>query len=118
MKKVDWKSLKVTLSAGQTLANKNISLDVGERIVVGAAYAGDKNKIVDLELQENGQTVSAAMDLDFWKRSNAGNYLDGFKPIEYKGGTAITAVLTAPSALAADIPVEVVFGIIKDDTTC
>lgn len=118
MKKVDWKSLKVTLKAGETLANKDITLDAGERIVVGAAYAGDKNKIVDLELKENGNTISAAMDLDFWKRSNAGHYLDGFKPIEYKGGSTLTAVLLAPTALAADLPVEVVFGIIKDDTTC
>lgn len=118
MKKVEWKTLKVTLKAGETLANKNIDLDSGQRILVAAAYAGDKNKIVDLELQENGQTVSAGMDLDFWKRSNAGDYLDGFKPIEYKGGTTITGVLTTPSALAADLPVEVVFAIVKTDTTC
>ncbi|MDT0643695.1 hypothetical protein RM553_12705 [Zunongwangia sp. F363] len=117
MKKVDWKTLNVTLPAGQTLAEKEISLDKGTRIVAAATFSGTKDKIVNLELKENGNTVSAAMDLDFWKKSNAGLYLDGFKPIEYKGGSTVKAVLFADTALAADIPVQIAFGIIKEDTT-
>ncbi|MDT0689368.1 hypothetical protein RM549_06195 [Salegentibacter sp. F188] len=118
MKKVEWKTLNVTLKTGQTLAEKEISLNQGDRIVSAASFSGNKDKVVNLELMENGNTVSAAMDLDFWKKSNAGKYLDGFKPIEYKGGSTVKAVLFTDTALGADLPVQVVFGIIKDDTTC
>lgn len=58
------------------------------------------------------------MNLEFWKRSNSGHYLDGFKPIEFKGGSQITARIVSQAAMATDLDVEIVFGIIKEDTEC
>lgn len=118
MKKVIWKSLEVNLVAGETVAEGDIHLERGERIVAAASVPVKPGKVVTLGLFENGQLASPSMDLGFWERSNAGHYLDGFKPIEYKGGTTITARLATKVALAADCQVQVVFGIIQEDSTC
>lgn len=118
MERIDWFTLKMKLTAGETLAEKAITLDRGKRVVAAVAVASAPGKIVDLGLYENGSQVSAPMDLDLWKKSNAGNFTDGFKPIEIKGGTEITARLFTSTALAAELEIEVVFGVIKDDATC
>ena len=118
MNKVEWKTQNITLKAGETRADKDISLEVGERIVVAAAPASKAGKIVNLGLYEGGNEISSPMDLSFWERSNAGQYLDGFKPISFKGGTTITTRLTTTTPLAADLEVQVVFGISKIDTSC
>ncbi|MGB7841155.1 MAG: hypothetical protein WBL21_00080 [Salinimicrobium sp.] len=118
MKKVDWKTLNVTLKTGEISADKEINIDPGERVLVAAAYSGDKTKIVNLSLIEGGQPVVTAMDLDFWKRSNAGPYLDGFRPLSYTGGSQLKARLDAPVALDSDIHVQVVFAIVKESTAC
>lgn len=118
MEKIDWFTLKMKLAAGETLAEKAITLDKGKRVVAAVATASEPGKIVDLGLYENGQQVSAPMDLSLWKKSNAGNFTDGFKPLEIKGGTEITARLFTAVALAADFDIELVLGVIKDDTTC
>ena len=118
MKKVEWKTLNMILPAGETRADKDISLEVGERIVVAAAPASKPGKIVNLGLYEGGNEISSPMDVSFWERSNAGQYLDGFKPISFKGGTTITTRLTTTTPLAADLQVQVVFGIIKTETQC
>ncbi len=118
MKKIDWKTLKIKLLAGETLAEKAITLDKGEKVVASVAVASDPGKIVDLGLYENNQQVSAPMDLSLWKKSNAGIFTDGFKPLEIKGGSEIQARLSTAAGLAADLDIEVVFGVIKDDTTC
>ena len=118
MKKVDWKTLKLSLKAGDLTAEKNIQLDPGERIVAAATTGKAKDQIIDLGLYENGQQISAPMDLDFWARSNSGNFLDGFKPLETKGGITCTGRVSTAVAPAADVDIEVVFGIIKEDTSC
>ena len=115
---VKWKSLKLKLKAGDPTAEKEISLEKGVRIVAAAATLKQRSQIVDLALLENGQIISDPMDLDFWKRSNSGQYLDGFKPIEYLGGSSLMARLSTNAPLAEDLEVEVVFGILKDDATC
>jgi len=115
---VIWKTLKMALEAGETLAEKDISMEPGVRVVSAAVTGQDKGQIVDLGLFENGQKISDPMDLEFWKRSNAGQYLDGFKPIGYKGGSTLTARLSTLTALAAKLDVEIVFGIIQENTSC
>lgn len=119
MKKTDWKSLRIVLAVGESIAEKDIALEKGERIVSAVAYQ-EPGQLVALGLYENGNEISAPMNLDFWKRSNAGQYLDGFKPIEFKGGSGITArlIASAPLAGAKNLEVEIVFGIIKEDITC
>ena len=118
MKKVDWKTLKLTLKAGDLTAEKNIQLDPGERIVAAATTGKAKDQIIDLGLYENGNQISAPMDLDFWTRSNSGNFLDGFKPLETTGGNTCTGRISTANAPAADIDIEIVFGIIKEVATC
>lgn len=120
MKKTDWKSLRLVYGAGEVLAEKEINLDKGERIVAGIATNFAPGQHVALGLYENGNEISAPMHLDFWRKSNSGHYLDGFKPIEYKGGSQVTVRLFSPAPLAGadDLEVEIVFGIIKEDTTC
>lgn len=118
MEKLDWFTLKLQLAAGENNAQAKIDLDKGKRVVTAVAAPNRPNQIVDLELKENGQTIAAAMDLELWKKANAGNFLDGFKPINYKGGTTVTAILRTNTPLAEDLDIEVVFGVIKDDTTC
>lgn len=118
MKKTTYKTLRIAFAAGETLAEKEITLDPGERIVAAVATSVDPTQLVALGLYENGNEVSAPMDLDFWRKSNAGHYLDGFKPLEYRGGGSISARLSTTAALAAALDVEIVFGIIKEDPTC
>lgn len=119
MKKTAYKTLRISFSAGETLAEKDITLDKGERIVAAIATSVEPNQLVNLGLYENGNTeVSAPMDLSFWRKSNAGHYLDGFKPLDYRGGSTISARLSTSAVLAADLDVEIVFGIIKEDPTC
>lgn len=118
MEKIEWKTLRTKFAAGETLAEKEIALEKGKRIVAAVATSTAPGKLISLGLFENGNEVSAPMDLDFWKRSNSGHYLDGFKPIEYRGGSTVSARFAATTALAADIEIELVFGIIKEDTTC
>lgn len=120
MKKVKWKTLTVSLPVGQINNEKLITLEKGELIVAAAATNYDPKQIVKLGLYENGNEISTPVSLDFWKRSNAGQYLDGFKPIEYKGGSEVTAKIFTSEPLAgeSDLAVEVVFGIVKEDTTC
>ena len=120
MKKVLWKTLQLSLVVGQSIGEKDITLEKGERIVCAAISNRTPDELVQLGLYENGNKISDPMNLKFWERSNAGQYLDGFKPIEFKGGSQLTARLTSNVALtgATDLQVEVVFGIIQDDTTC
>ena len=119
MKKVEWKSAKLTLATGETQVETDIQLEPGERIVAAATTGKPKDQIIDLGLYENGNTqISAPMDLDFWKRSDAGNFLDGFKPLETKGGTTATIRVTAVTGPAANVDIEVVFAIIKEAATC
>ncbi|NJW53545.1 hypothetical protein [Salinimicrobium oceani] len=120
MRKVHWKTLRVVLPVGETNANKDLFLDKGERIVTAVAVNQDPGQLVSLGLFEGNQEVSTPMNVDFWKRSNAGQYLDGFKPIEFTGGSTITARITTSKALATatDLEVEIVFGIIQEDKQC
>lgn len=118
MKKVIWKTQEINLVAGETLANKEIHLERGERIVVAIEKSAAPGKIVNLGLYEGGNELSAPMALGFWERSNSGHYLDGFKPIEFKGGTTVTARIFTKAALAEDLAIQIVYGIIQDDTTC
>ena len=120
MRKVNWKTLKVTLPVGQTNVDKNIYLEKGERIVSALAASQEPGQLVSLGLYEGNNEASAPMSIDFWKRSNAGHYLDGFKPLEFNGGREITARITTTRALAtaADLEIEIVFGIIQQSETC
>lgn len=124
MKKTAWKSLSVGLSVGQTVSEKEITLDRGERIVTAIATNEMPGQIVNLGFYENGNEISVPVDLSFHRKSNAGQYLDGFRPVEFKGGAGVTARLTtlnnAPYASATDkdLEVQVVFGIIKEDDVC
>ena len=120
MEKVIWKTLRVAFPVGQDYTEKEISLEKGKRIVAAIATNQDPSQLVNLGLYENGQEISAPMDLDFWRRSNAGQFLDGFKPLGYTGGATISARLstTRPLATATDLEVEIVFGIIQEDKTC
>ena len=118
MKKVNWKSLKVKLIAGEVLIEEDITLDKGERIVSAIATNREPEQLVSLGLYENGTEISAPMNIAFWKRSNSGHFLDGFKPIEFKGGSQITARVISQTVMAEDLDMEIVFGIIKEDTEC
>lgn len=118
MEKIDWFTLKIKLAAGETLAQKKIFLDKGKRIVAAVAVATEPGKIVDLGLYDQNTQVSAPMDLSLWKKSNAGNFTDGFKPLEITGGMDITARISTADGLASDLDIEVVFGVIKEDSSC
>lgn len=118
MKKVDWKTLNISLAAGETIATGEVPLERGERIVAAAETGSEPGQIINLGLYEQNNEVSAPMDLAFWKRSNSGQYLDGFKPIGFKGGTTVEARLTTKTAVAAQVDLQIVFGIIKEDTQC
>lgn len=119
MKKVIWKRLKCILAVGETVGNAEINLDSGERLLVAATTNRDPGQLVSLGLFENSTEVSAPMDISFWRKSNAGLFLDGFKPVSYKGGATIRMELTTDTAIAgSDLQVEMVFATIKEDTTC
>ena len=118
MKKVDWKTLNISMLTGETIANKEIHLELGERIVAAVETGTDPGQIINLGLYEQNNEVSAPMALPFWKRSNAGQYLDGFKPIGFKGGSSVDVRLMTKSPLANPVEVQIVFGIIKEDTVC
>lgn len=119
MKKVIWKTLRVTMPVGETVATGKVSLEKGERILA-AATSGDKpGQLVSLGLFENENEVSTPMDLHFWEKSNAGKFLDGFKPLDYTGGGTVEARLSTKTAIATkDLQVEMVFAIIKESTSC
>lgn len=118
MKKVDWKTLNISLVPGETIANKEIHLELGERIVAAVETGSEPGQIINLGLYEQNNEVSAPMALPFWKRSNAGQYLDGFKPISFKGGSSVDVRLSTKSPIANAVEIQIVFGIIKEDTTC
>ncbi len=115
MKKILWKTLNISFAATDSLAEKSITLETGERIFAAVATSIVPTQLIDLGLFENGNEVSAPTALEFWKKSNAGQYLDGFKPIEYKGGSELSVRLSTKVALVTAIDVQVVFGIIKQD---
>jgi hypothetical protein len=117
MKKILWKTLNISFGVGEVLAEKDISLEKGERIVAAIATSIVPTQLVDLGLFENGNEVSVPSATEFWKRSDSGQYLDGFKPIEYRGGSTISARLTTKVALVDAVDVQIVFGIIKSDLT-
>lgn len=118
MKKVDWKTLNISLAIGETIATGEVPLEKGERIVAAVETGTDPGQIINLGLYEQNNEVSAPMALPFWKRSNAGQYLDGFKPIGFKGGTTVEARVTTKTAVAEAVDIQIVFGIIKEDTQC
>lgn len=120
MKKTTWRTLRAILPVGQSNVDKEISLEKGERIVAAVATSEAPGQLVSLGLYENNNEVSAPMDLDFWRRSNSGQYLDGFKPIGYNGGGTVQARIFTPKPLATanDLEIEIVFGIIQEDKTC
>ena len=118
MEKIEWKTLRVKFAVGESFTEKEISLPSGKRIVAAAIAKPVPTVLINLGLFENGNEVSAPMDLEFWKKSEAGQYLDGLKPLGYNGGATVSARLSATNALATAIEVEIVFGIIKDDPTC
>lgn len=119
MEKTQWKTIRLSLAVGETLAEKEITLDKGKRIVSAVAKNRETAELVSIGLFENGNEVSTPMNLEFWERSNSGQYLDGFKPIEYNGGSQISVRLSANAPITvAALEIEVAFGIIKDDTTC
>lgn len=57
MERIDWFTLKMKLTAGETLAEKAITLDRGKRVVAAVAVASAPGKIVDLRLYENGSII-------------------------------------------------------------
>lgn len=119
MEKTQWKTLRLSLAVGATLAEKEITLEKGKRIVSAVVTNREPAELVSLGLFENNTEVSTPMNLKFWERSNSGQYLDGFKPLAYNGGSQISVRLAANAAITtAALEVEVVFGIIKDDVTC
>ena len=118
MKKVIWKSADVIMKAGAILAETDIHLEKGERILAAAHSVDKPGKIVNLGLFEGAQEISAPMAIPFWERSNAGLFLDGFKPLAFTGGGTVTVRLSTKVALASDVQVQVVFGIIQTDTSC
>jgi len=118
MKKVDWKTLNISMAAGETIATGEVPLEKGERIVVAIETGSEPGQVINLGLYEQNNEVSAPMALGFWKRSNAGQYLDGFKPIGFRGGTTVEARLTTKNPVAAALDVQIAFGIIKEDTVC
>lgn len=117
--KIVYKTLRAKLAVGATEVTKDIQLERGERIVAAATTNRDPGQLVSLALYENGNQVSAPMDIDFWRKSNAGRYLDGFKPLEHRGGATLQLRAVASTAVAnTDLDIEVVFGIIKADESC
>lgn len=120
MKTVNWKTLRVTFLKGEAYAEKEVTLDKGERIVAAVATSEMPTQLVNLGLYENGQEVSAPMDLSFWRRSNSGQFLDGFKPLGITGGSTISARLSTTGILATtnDLQVEIAFAIIQDSKEC
>ena len=118
MKKVDWKTLNISLVVGETTTTGEVPLERGERIVAAVETGSEPGQIINLGLYEQNNEVSVPMDLGFWKRSNSGQYLDGFKPIGFKGGTTVEVRLTTKTPVPAAVDVQIVFGIIKEDTVC
>jgi hypothetical protein len=119
MEKTQWKTLRMTLAVGEVLAEKEITLEKGKRIVSAVVKNRQPVQLVSVGLFENNTQVSAPMNLKFWERSNSGQYLDGFKPLAYNGGSQISVRLAANAAITvADLEIEIAFGIIKDDTEC
>ncbi|GEM_PF-3993592 len=118
MHKIKWHTQTLTIPVGQTYDQKSITIPKGESVVAAAVASRTKDQIIDLGLKENGNTIETAMDLDFWKRSDGASFVDGFKPLEYKGNSDVTIELTAKSALTEAIQVQVVFGVIQNDSSC
>ena len=118
METIEWKTLRVKFPAGESFTEKEISLEKGKRIVAAAITDKAPAQLINLGLYENGSEVSAPMNLEFWKRSNSGRYLDGFKPLGYTGGATVSARLSSTAPLVAGLEVEIVFGIVKEDTSC
>lgn len=119
MEKTQWKTLKLSLAVGEEQTAKDIMLEKGKRIVSAVAKNRETAELVSLGLFEANQEVSTPMNLSFWERSNSGQYLDGFKPIEYTGGSEISVRMAANAPITvAALEVEIAFGIIKDEITC
>lgn len=119
LEKIEWKSLRMKLAIGAKVAEKEITLEKGKRIVTAVVTNVVPVQLVNLGLYENGNEISAPMNLEFWKRSNSGLYLDGFKPIEFRGGSQISVRIASTVAITdTNLEIEIVFGIIKEDTTC
>lgn len=120
MEKIEWKTTRLSLAEGEQVAEKDINVPPGKRVVAAAVTGQAANQLVNMGLFENGNEISTPADLKFWERSNAGLYLDGFRPLSYKGGSNITVRVSSPKpmALATGLDVEIVFGIISESETC
>ncbi len=118
MQKVKWRKQVLTIEAGSKYDQNTILIPSGKRVVAAAIGSKPKDQIINLGFDENGSEVETEMDLDFWKKNDTGKFLDGFKPLEYTGGSTLTLKLTATTDLTENFQVQVVFGIIDNDTTC
>ena len=118
MQKVKWRKQVLTIEAGSKYDQNTIQIPPGKRVVAAAIGSRPIDQIVNLGFDENGSEIETEMDLSFWKKNDTGRFLDGFKSLEYTGGTTLTLKLTATTDVDADFQVQVVFGIVESETSC
>lgn len=122
MENVEYKTARIVIPGGKNQGTKDIHLVPGLRIVAAATTNRAPGQLVSIGLEETGNRVSVPMDVDFWRRSTGGSYLDGFKPLETRGGAMLTITATGSrnvdAATETDLEIEVVFAIVKEGSAC
>ncbi len=109
--KIKVKTLDLTLSPGNSEANKEIHLDPGEEIAVAAKPTAINNEVINLGFYEGGQIVNDPIHVDFYRDRDIGNHpMDGFMPLNSLGNTTIEVRLSSVNGnVTAPITVQVVF---------
>ncbi len=110
-----FRTLSVTIKAGETVGKNSIDLPKGEKIVAAAKSPTSLSRLLNLGLFEQGQEINTPMDVNFWRDREIGNHLiDGFVPVNSDGSSEIEAHLITPNGpLSADVTIQVVFVIVQ-----
>ncbi|WP_417885334.1 hypothetical protein [Zunongwangia sp.] len=113
-----WRKQTLTLQTDSNFAQSTINIPPGKRVFAAAATSRTVNQIINLGLDENGSEIEPEMDLSFWKKTNSVKFLDGFKPLDYKGGSTLTIKATATTNLTEPLQIQVVFAILENNSSC
>ncbi|PZW41615.1 hypothetical protein LX95_01296 [Mesonia algae] len=119
MQKPEYKTQLVVVNAGSNEGQSKITIPAGQNVYVGATKAGgDTDKLVRLQLEENGTTIHDAMNVA-WYNGNNGSFRQRAIDLgSYKGGSELTLRAITTASLTAKATIEVVFEISKEGQTC
>lgn len=113
---VTYETINVTLSAGTFIAQENIKLPAGKVIRMATVVGGDlENKIVNHSVTQNNNDIIKPSDLRFSAKTNGGDFVNSLRPVDFEGGRTFEAKLNTAVALAADITVQFLFLIVKEE---